>query len=310
MTFRLTILGSGPALPPVGKHPSAHVLNVHEQIFLIDAGEGVQARLRRYGVNAMALDRIFISHLHGDHVYGLFGLISSLGLLGRTKPLYLYGPAPIRAVVDNHLRLFEGHLPYEIVCRETDTEVQTLLHENRALEVWTVPLRHRLPACGYLFREKRPPRNLRKDLIERYDLSVDQIVAAKRGEDIVTADGKRIPNGEATYVPYAPRSYAYCSDTMFSRRVIEAVRGVELLYHEATFLAEDAARAEASGHSTTVQAATVALEAGARKLLIGHFSARYGDDVRFVAEARTVFPETYPAVEGESFDIPLDRAKE
>lgn len=309
MTFRLTILGSGPALPPVGKHPSAHVLDVHEQFFLIDAGEGVQARLRRYGFNPMRLEAVFVSHLHGDHVYGLFGLLSSLGLLGRQKPLRLYGPAPLKAVVDNHLRFFEGRLLYEIVCRETDTHVQALIYENRDLEVLTVPLRHRVPACGYFFREKRPARNVRKSMIEKYDLSVPQIVAAKRGEDVQTARDGKIPNAELTYVPYTPRSYAYCSDTAFSRPVIEAVRGVELLYHEATFLAEDAAVAEASGHSTTVQAAAVALEAGARKLLIGHFSPRYGDDTRFVAEARTVFPETYPAIEGETFDIPLERVK-
>ena len=292
MTFRVTILGSSSALPTPKRNPSAHVLNVHEQFFLIDCGEGTQKQLRKFGINPLKLKAIFISHLHGDHVYGLFGLIS---------------PKPFDEILANHLKYFDTTLPYEVQWHEVHTRQHELLYENKTLEVWSIPLRHRVPAAGFLFREKRPPLNLHKEAIERYELGIAQRVAAKRGEDILLDDGRLIPNSELTYLPYKERSYAYLSDTLYSAKAVKLVHGVDLLYHEATFADIDKAMARETGHSTAIQAGKAAQTAEARKLLIGHFSSRYKDEQLLVNEARTIFPNTEAVIEGNSYDIPIDK---
>lgn len=305
MTFRVTILGSSSALPTVSKYPSAHALNVHEQFFLIDCGEGTQQQLLRYGISPMKINAVFITHLHGDHVFGIFGLISTLGLLGRRTPLQIFAPRPFDEILACMLKYFTTNLPYEVQWKEVETRKHQMLYENKVLEVWSIPLRHRIPCAGFLFREKTPPLNVRKEAIEKYGLSIAQIVTAKRGEDIALTTGEIIPNERITYIPYKGRSYAYCSDTLYSARVAELVLGTDLFYHEATFLHTDLKLAKETGHTTALQAGRLAAKAGVGKLVIGHFSARYKEVEALVEEARTEFPETVAAVEGADFDIPL-----
>lgn len=307
MTFRVTILGAASAKPSATRHQTSQLVNHAEQYFLVDAGEGVQSRMMRAGVNPMRLAAVFISHLHGDHVFGLFPMISSLGLMGRKVPLHIYAPRPFDEILEYHKRYFDTQLPYEIVWHEVHTTQHELLYENSVLEVWSVPLRHRVPTAGFLFREKPAGLNVDKDAIERYGLGVAQITAAKRGEDVVLSDGRVVPNGELTYIPWEPRSYAYLSDTNYSGKAVSLVRGVDLLYHEATYADDMRSEAKDRGHSTTLQAARAAVESGAKRLIVGHFSSRYKDEGALVEECRTVFPETYLAEEYKSFDIEMKK---
>ena len=307
MTFRVTILGNSSATPTPERNPSAHVLNVHEQFFLVDCGEGTQQRLIRCGINPMKLQAVFLSHLHGDHVYGIFGLISTLGLMGKRTPLQIFAPKPFDEVLANHLRYFDSELSYEVQWCEVETRKHKLLFENKTLEVWSVPLRHRVPAAGFLFREKPPALNLHKEAVERYGLGIAQCRAAKRGEDVVLESGVTIPNTELTCRPYRERSFAYLSDTLYSHRAAVLVSGVDLMYHEATFADEDRALAKKTGHSTARQAAQVALTARAGRLLIGHFSSRYKDLYLLEAEAREIFLNSEAAIEGNSYEIPCMR---
>ncbi|MEG2060955.1 MAG: ribonuclease Z [Alistipes sp.] len=307
MSFSITILGSASAKPTLTRHPSAQVVNVHEQYYLVDAGEGVQQQLIRCGINPLKLRAVFISHLHGDHVYGLFPLISTLGLYGRKTVLKIYAPAPFGEILEAHLRYFDTQLPYPVEWVPIDTTDHTLLYANRTLEVWSIPLRHRVPTAGFLFREKCPPRNVDKFKIEKYGLSIAQITAAKRGEAITLDSGEVIANADVTYVPYAPRSYAYLSDTNFSAKAATLAAGVDLMYHEATYAAAEQKTAKDRGHSTTLDAAKAALKADAKRLIIGHYSSRYKDDALLVEEARASFPESYPATEGLTYIIEKQR---
>ena len=303
MSFAVTILGCSSAKPTPNRHPSGQAVNIHEQYYLVDAGEGTQQQLIRYGINPLKLRAVFISHLHGDHVYGIFPLISTLGLYGRRTPLEVYAPAPFGEMLEADLRLFDADLPYEVIWHRVDTTKHALLMENRTVEVWSIPLRHRVPCAGVLFREKEPPLNVDKFKIVKYGLSIAQITAAKRGEDVTLESGEVIPNGELTYRPYRARSYAYLSDTNFSARAAELCRGVDLMYHEATYAAAEQRSARDRGHSTTLDAAKAALKAGAQRLIIGHYSSRYKDEGVLVEEARTLFPVTWPSSEGFTFRI-------
>lgn len=276
-------------------------MNVDEQYYLVDAGEGVQKQMFRYGINPLKLRGIFISHLHGDHVFGVFPLISTLGLYGRRTLLKIFAPRPFGEILESHLRYFDTDLPYEVEWVEVDTTAHRIIFENNSLEVWSIPLRHRVPASGYMFREKMPELNVDKFKIERYGLSVKQIVAAKRGEDIALDDGTVIPNAEITYLPRQPKTYAYCSDTNRSAMVARRVKGADLLYHEATYAAAERRQARERGHSTSVDAAETALAAEAKRLIIGHFSSRYKEPSVLLDEARAVFPATDIATEGETY---------
>ena len=303
MSIAVTILGNSSAKPTATGHPSAQVVNVNEQYFLVDAGEGVQRQMARRGISALKLRAVFLSHLHGDHMYGLFPLLSTLGLYGRRTPLRIYAPRPFGEMLECFLRLCETNLPYTPEWVEVDTTKHQIIFENDTTEVWSLPLRHRIPTAGYLFRQKEPALNVKKYAIERYGLTVGQIVQAKRGEDVVLKSGEVLSNDAITYRPYGALSYAYCSDTNYSARLARMVEGVDVLYHEATYAADMRKTAKERGHSTTEDAAKVAKMAGAGRLLIGHFSSRYKDLSLLLGEAREVFPATDIAAEGETFLI-------
>lgn len=305
MTFSLTVLGSNSALPTKDRFPTAHALNVHERFFLIDCGEGTQMQMRRYGVKFSRLDHIFISHLHGDHIFGIYGLLSTFSLMGRKKDLHIYGVKQLEYVLNDHLKYFGKEYTYKVVYHEVNPRSADLIYEDKSLTIQTIPLNHRIPCCGYLFREKTPQRCVHKWMIEKYGIGIANIVRIKKGEDYQMEDGELIPNAKLSYQPYEPRSYAYCSDTQLSSKVIEAVKGVDLLYHEATFAEDLAAMAKQTGHSTAREAATVALEAGVKKLILGHFSSRYKDLSVILSQAKDVFFNTELVEDGRVFDISL-----
>ncbi|MFI3323989.1 MAG: ribonuclease Z [Rikenellaceae bacterium] len=303
MSFKVTILGSSSAKPTPQRHHSGQVVNINEQFYLVDGGEAVQQQMFRYGINPLKLKAIFVSHLHADHVYGIFPLLSTMSLYGRKTSIKIYAPAPFGDMLESYTKFFGGDMEYSVEWVEVDTSQHRVIFENRTLEVWSVPLRHRLPTSGYLFKEKRPPLNVNKFKIEKYSLGIAQITAAKRGEDVQLSSGEVIANSELTYLPYAPRSYAYISDTAYAPPVAKMCCGVDLLYHEATYAAAESRSAKDRGHSTTHQAAKCAAAAGAKRLIIGHFSSRYKDLEPLREEAQTIFPNTELAIEGKEFNI-------
>ncbi len=274
---------------------------------MVDGGEGVQQQMFRYGVNPLKLRAIFVSHLHADHVYGIFPLLSTMSLYGRKTSIKIFAPAPFGAMLDSYRGFFGGDMAYEVEWVEVDATQHKIIFENRTIEVWSVPLRHRLPTSGYLFREKTPPLNVDKFKITKYSLGIAQITAAKRGEEITLDSGEVIANGELTYRPYAPRSYAYISDTAYAPPVSTMCSGVDLMYHEATYAAIEGKTAKERGHSTTLQAAKCAAAADVKQLIIGHFSSRYKELEPLREEAQTMFPNTELALEGHEFIIEKER---
>lgn len=301
--IKVTVLGRASAKPTVTSHPSAQVVNVNEQYYLVDAGEGVQQQMFRRGINPLKLRAVFISHLHGDHVFGLFPMLSTMGLCGRQTPLKVFAPRPFGEMLDFHLKYFDENLPYQVEWVEVDTTKHQCIFENRTVEVWSIPLRHKIPCAGFHFKEKVPELNVHKFKIEKYSLSIAQIVAAKRGEDITLEDGTVIENSELTYLPFTPKSYAYLSDTSRSAVAAERVKGVNLLYHEATYTKEFAKDAKERGHSTAADAAQIAQAAEAERLIIGHFSSRYKSADLLLDEAKAVFENTQLAEEGETYIV-------
>lgn len=301
--MKVTILGSSSALPTSGRYPSAHVLDVHERLFLIDCGEGTQMQLRKTRLRFSKINNIFISHLHGDHVFGLYGLLSTFSLMGRKSPMNLYAPEKFQNLYLSHLADFDINLgfPINFVPLKGNKHVQIL--DDKYVTVDSFPLKHRIPCYGFIFREKSPDRNIIKEAITKYNIPALRIRAIKKGEDFVTDDGTVIKNSELTLPPPKPHSYAYCSDTKYFSKLASYVKDVSLLYHEATFDRSKSDLAMMTGHSTSVDAATTAKTAGAEQLLIGHFSARYKDIMQLVLEAREIFPETYAAVDGVTFEV-------
>jgi ribonuclease Z len=301
--MKLTILGSSSALPTSERYPSAHVLNAHERFYLIDCGEGTQMQLRKNRIRFGKINHVFISHLHGDHVFGIYGLLSTFSLMGRKNVLHLYAPGNYKQILQTHLSDFDINLNFEIDFIPLSGKDPIQILDDKYITVTSFPLKHRIPSYGFLFREKISDRNVIKEKIDEYKIPVVRIRAIKKGEDFVTPDGEVVKNESITYPPADPKSFAYCSDTKYFKRLASFVRGVTLLYHETTFDKSKAELAGITGHSTTIDAARTALEAGASALLIGHFSARYRNISFLVEEARTLFPDTYAAIDGKSFDI-------
>lgn len=259
---------------------------------MIDCGEGTQYQLTRYGINPLKINVIFISHLHGDHVYGIFGLLSTMAMMGRQRALEIVAPKPFGEMLRSHFAFFQIELPYPLEITEVDARSTEEVWSNRTMTVTTIPLRHRVPCCGYLFREREPDLNVHRHLVEGYGLDPLQIAALKRGESATLANGMPLTAEEATYRAYEPRSYAFCSDTSASGKVASIVQGVDLLYHEATYMHGDKELAEKTGHTTALQAARIAVKAGVRYLLLGHYSSRYRDLKPLLAEAQAEFPDT------------------
>ena len=300
--FTVTMLGTASAMPVKDRNHSAQALQVRGRLFRVDAGEGVQSQMVRYHVPMMKLEAVFITHVHGDHVFGLFGLLSTFGMGGRQAPLHVYGPGNLRPFI-NFFLSFNEWLPFEIAFHQVNTRFPEVVMETKTVEVVAFPLMHGIETYGYIFREKEPLWNVRKECIEQYGLSLTEIGTLKRGEDVLRSDGRVIPVAEAAYKPYSPRSYAYVSDTAVFPGEAEVLKGTTVIYHETTFLTEHEDKAADRFHSTTLQAAQVARDAGATKLLIGHYSSRNTDPRLYESECRTVFPETYAASDGDVYQI-------
>ena len=301
--MKLTILGTSSALPTSERYPSAHVLNAHERLFLIDCGEGTQMQLRKNRIRFGKINHIFISHIHGDHVFGLNGLLSSLSLMGRKSPLHLYAPENFKQILHSHLKDFDINLSFEIIFTPLSGKDPAQILDDKYITVTSFPLEHRIPTFGFLFREKEQERNIIKDCILKYQIPTVRIPAIKKGADFITENGDVISNSDITTPPANPLSYAYCSDTKYFERLSSFVKGVTLLYHEATFDKSLDKLAAMTGHSTTIDAARTAMKAEAGSLLIGHFSSRYKNIQSLVDEAREVFPSTHGAVDGTSYMI-------
>ena len=294
MNFTLKVMGTASALPTTERYPSAQVLDVRGRLFMMDCGEGAQIQLRKVGVSFLRIEHICLSHIHGDHIFGLFGLLSTMSLLGRSAPLRIYAPKTFRTILDFFMIQFGEGVQFEIDYVELDMKEPQVVYENRTVELLAFPLNHRVETFGYIIREKMPPFNVRKEAVQKYALTLTEIGTLKRGEDVVREDIV-ITNAEAAYRKYKPRSYAYCSDTAPFPELAEWVKGVDLLYHEATFPADMADMAEKTFHSTTLQAAQVAKDAGVGRLLVGHYSSRFPSVEFFLDELRSVFPESHLA---------------
>lgn len=303
MPLNLTILGSSAALPAIGRFTSCQYLELQNRHFLIDCGEGAQMQLVKYQLSIPKIDHIFISHLHGDHYLGLMPLLFSMHLNKRTADLHLYAPAGLDEIITLQLKYSKSALNYKIIFHTIDTTRVQLLMEDDALTVETIPLKHKLDCAGFLFREKQKQRRFNKDKLTG-DLSAAQIVTLKNGQDITDENGKILyRSDELTTAPRPALSYAYCSDTALNEAMVNQIAGVDLLYHEATFVTADLNKAIETKHSTAAQAGEIARAAQVKKLLIGHFSARYKDLNQLLLEARANFTNTELAQEGETFTL-------
>lgn len=301
--FKVHILGCGSALPTLQHNASSQIVELREKLFMIDCGEGTQIQLRRSRIHFSKIIAVFISHLHGDHCFGLPGMISTFGMTGRTAPLHIYAPAAFEPILEQTLSFFCQGLEFKVVFHAVDTTQNKVVYEDRSLTVETIPLQHRIDCCGYLFREKPILPHIRRDMIDFYKIPISQINNIKAGADWVTAEGEVIANSRLTTPAEPARSYAYCSDTRYIKTLHELVKGVSTLYHESTYSAEDAERARIYWHSTSQDAAKVARDASVGKLLLGHFSARYNNESQLLDEAKEIFPNSYLTCEGATFDI-------
>lgn len=303
MRFDLTILGCNSAIPTSNRNPSAQILNIFERFFLIDCGEGTQLQLRKYKFRMQKINHIFISHLHGDHYFGLIGLLSTMHLLGRTSPLNIYAHPDLKAIIDLQLKSSDTRLNYELNFYELQYDKPRIIYQDKIVSVETIILNHRIPCCGFLFREKPKERILTKTKLEAFEIPLAFYQKIKAGADYTTPDGKIIANALLTQNPQESRSYAYCSDTCYDERIVEQISNVDLLYHEATFMQAMAERATQTFHSTTIQAGTIAQKAQVKRLVIGHYSSRYTDVNPLLEETRSVYSNTELGEEGKTYTV-------
>lgn len=301
--FRVHILGCGSALPTLKHNPSSQIVEIRGKCFMIDCGEGTQTQLRRSKIKFTRISAVFISHVHGDHCFGLIGMVSTFGMLGRTAPLHIYAPAGFSNIMKMQIDFFCKDLEYEVVFHDVDTNAKNIIYEDRSLTVETVPLSHRVPCCGFIFREKQTLPHILRDMTDYYKVPVSQFNNIKNGVDWVDEEGNVIPYTRLTTPSEPARSYAYCSDTKYLPMLHECLKDVCVLYHESTYSKEDEDMAKLYFHSTAAQAAQVASDANVGKLVLGHYSARYEDENRLLEEAKNIFPNTVLSDEGLIIDV-------
>jgi len=301
--MKVTILGNNSALPAFGRHPTAQVVTVYGEAMLIDCGEGTQIQMQRFGVKWRKLQHIFISHLHGDHYFGLPGLINSMSLLGRTLPLHVYGPAALEPIIDQILKVADTTLCYPYFFHPLAEGVSELLVDNEACSVKSFPVEHRIACHGFVIERKTKGRKLLPDKCREYEIPSYFYDRLKRGEDYERADGFLVRNEWVTDEGPSPKKYAYCADTLFTESFLDHIKGADTIYHECTYLEKDADRAAARFHSTAKQAAQIAKQAGAKQLLLGHFSSKYKDLEPFREEAAEIFPNVLVTTEGAVYEI-------
>jgi ribonuclease Z len=301
--FDLHILGCGSALPTRHHLPTSQILNVREKLFMIDCGEGTQLQFRQTKLNFNKIYDIFISHLHGDHCFGLIGMISTMGMLGRSATLTIHAHPDLESILRPQLDFFCKELPFEVKFASFNPSKSELIYEDRSIQVTTLPLKHRVQSTGFLFREQPRDRHIRKDMIDFCQIPLKSIPGIKAGQDFVTEEGDIIPNWKLTLPPTPVKSYAYCSDTAYYEKIIPLIEGVDLLFHEATFGDSELDRARNTQHSTASQAASIANAAHVKKLIIGHYSARYNNEKALLKEACQIFPNTVLANEGMMIEI-------
>lgn len=301
--FELTVLGCSSATPTSKRNPTAQLLNVAERFFLIDCGEGAQIQLRKFKLKFQRIDHIFISHLHGDHYLGLVGLLSSMHLLGRKNEIHLYCPAELQEIIELQYKHSQTWLNFKIIYHHHQYINGNVLFEDEKVLVRSIVLNHRIPCSGFIFEEKQQLANISKEMIKKHSIPVEQMIAIKKGSDLLLPDGSSVPNAELVSEKLPPRSYAYCSDTKYDESILEMIKGVTLLYHEATFMHNMLDRAKETYHTTCLQAGEIAKKAGVGQLMIGHYSARYRDLEPLLNEAKSVFTNTVLAIEGEKIII-------
>lgn len=298
-TFELLILGSSSASPTSERNPSAQLLNIAERFFLIDCGEATQIQLRKFKAKFQSIDHIFISHLHGDHFFGLPGLLSSMHLLGRKQDINIYCPKELKDIIDLINKFSDTRFNYKVNWIFTNDDGLNLIFEDDKVEVFSFPLKHRIFCTGFLFREKPLLKKIDKYKLEKYNISTADIMLLKKGKDVINKEGRLIKNELITFDSRKPRSYGYCSDTIFHEELTNYINNVDLLYHESTFLNDKKERAEITFHSTAEQAAKIATIANVKQLLLGHFSARYGNLEQFIQEAKPIFDNCVLATDGK-----------
>ena len=301
--FSVLILGNASAAPTLKRNHTSQLINVNEQYYLMDCGEGTQLKLKEHKIKIQRINHIFISHLHGDHYLGLIGLIQTMHLMGRTTDISIYCPSNIKEIVDVHLKASESQLRYSIIYKSVNYKESEIVFEDEKLEVISIPLKHKIPCSGYLFKEKAKPLRINPKAIKNYNVPKHQINKVKLGEDYIPVEGEIVENSKLTLPSLPSFSYAFCSDTKYFEEIVEIIKGVDLLYHEATFAEEHLDRAKKTLHSTAKQAAQIALKSEAKKLIIGHFSNRYPDLNVLLNEAKSVFENTKLAEQGIEFEV-------
>lgn len=301
--MNLTILGCYAATPRTITNPTSQLLEIRNRLFLIDCGEGTQVQLRKSKIKFSKINHIFISHLHGDHMYGLVGLISTFMLLNRKTDLHVYGPKGIKKIILLQLRFSNSFTGYNLYFHELTSTVSEVVFEDEKVIVKTIPLKHRIYTNGFLFQEKVGDRKLNVDAVQNYAIDKCYYQKIKNGKDITLDDGTIIPNDELTFDPIPTKSYAFCSDTMYDESIVPLIQNVDVLYHETTFLESEADKALKTMHSTAKEAATIALKANVKQLMLGHYSTRYENIALFKEEAETIFPNVLLADDGKTFEF-------